>query len=74
MVVPVDYARMDNSLKWCETRGLKVKGFGYVYMTRVATPVWMRDWSYDKLLSLYRHVVRETMRHYGPDRVLRNHQ
>lgn len=38
----IDYARMDQSIAWCLDRGITPKGFGYVYMSRGATPEWMR--------------------------------
>jgi GH35 family endo-1,4-beta-xylanase len=39
---PVDYARMDNSIKWCKENHITPKNFGYLYMTRGATPEWLR--------------------------------
>jgi GH35 family endo-1,4-beta-xylanase len=39
---PVDYARMDASIKWCKDNHITPKNFGYLYMTRGATPEWLR--------------------------------
>ncbi len=39
----VDYGlRMDPSIDWCLARGITPKGFGYCYMSRGATPDWVR--------------------------------
>ena len=38
----VDYTRMDNSINWCLKNGINPKGFGYLYMTKGATPDWIR--------------------------------
>ncbi len=61
---PIDYARYDQSLNWCEQHKLAAKGFGYCYMTRGATPEWIRSWPYAKVLSEYKNVVRQTMQRY----------
>src|SRR5439155_11829535 len=39
---PVDYARMDQSIDWCLARNIQPKTFGYLYMSRGATPEWIR--------------------------------
>jgi endo-1,4-beta-xylanase len=39
---PVDYGRMDQSVDWCFKRGIEPKTFGYLYMTRGATPEWIQ--------------------------------
>ena len=61
----IDYARMDNAIAACEARGITPKGFGYVYLTRGATPEWLRAWPYEKILPEYRRVVRQTMQRYS---------
>lgn len=38
----VDYARMDGSIDWCLAKGITPKSFGYCYMSRGATPEWIR--------------------------------
>ncbi|MGZ4962842.1 MAG: endo-1,4-beta-xylanase, partial [Limisphaerales bacterium] len=60
----IDYTRFDQSLEWCLQRDLVPKGFGYCYMTRGATPEWIRSWPYEKILPVYKEVVRQTMRRY----------
>ncbi|HEX3600739.1 MAG TPA: endo-1,4-beta-xylanase [Lacipirellulaceae bacterium] len=61
----INYARMDASLDWCWSRSITPKGFGYCYMTRGATPEWIRSWPYEKILPEYERVVTETMRRYS---------
>ncbi len=61
----IDYARMDGSINWCLARGITPKGFGYCYMTRGATPEWIRQWPYEKILREYERVVAQTMRRYS---------
>ncbi len=61
----IDYGRMDQSLQWCLDRHIVPKGFGYVYLTRGATPEWLRSWPYEKLLPEYKRVVEQTMRRYA---------
>ncbi|HTL30557.1 MAG TPA: endo-1,4-beta-xylanase [Tepidisphaeraceae bacterium] len=39
---PVDYGRMDASVNWCKANQITPKNFGYLYMTRGATPEWIR--------------------------------
>src|SRR5207247_9321470 len=39
---PVDYTRMDASINWCLKNGITPKTFGYLYMSRGATPEWSR--------------------------------
>jgi GH35 family endo-1,4-beta-xylanase len=56
---------MDASLDWCWSRSITPKGFGYCYMTRGATPEWIRSWPYEKILPEYERVVTETMRRYS---------
>jgi GH35 family endo-1,4-beta-xylanase len=41
-MAPVSYDRMDGSVNWCLERGITPKNFGYLYMTRGATPEWIR--------------------------------
>ena len=38
----INYQRMDESIQWCLDNEIKPKGFGYCYMSRGATPEWMR--------------------------------
>jgi GH35 family endo-1,4-beta-xylanase len=38
----INYQRMEASIAWCEQNGIDPKGFGYCYMSRGATPEWMR--------------------------------
>jgi GH35 family endo-1,4-beta-xylanase len=40
--LPIDYGRMDGSVDWCLQRNITPKNFGYLYMTRGATPEWIR--------------------------------
>ena len=40
--LPIDYARMDQSIQWCLDRNITPKTFGYLYMARGATPEWLR--------------------------------
>jgi endo-1,4-beta-xylanase len=61
----IDYARMDGSINWCLNRGIVPKGFGYCYMTRGATPEWIRSWPFEKILPEYKRVVMQTMRRYA---------
>ncbi len=61
----IDYARMDDSIKWCEDRKLTPKGFGYVYLTPGATPEWFRAWPHEKVLPEYKRIVAMTTRRYG---------
>src|SRR4029434_7756900 len=61
----INYARMDGSIQWCLARGITPKGFGYCYMTKGATPEWLRQWPYEKILPEYERVVAETMRRYS---------
>jgi endo-1,4-beta-xylanase len=61
----INYARMDGSIDWCLTRGITPKNFGYCYMTRGATPDWLRLWPYERIRPEYERVVRETMRRYA---------
>lgn len=60
----IDYTRYDQSLDWCQQRNITPKGFGYCYMTRGATPEWIRSWSFEQILPVYKNVVRQTMRRY----------
>ena len=60
----IDYTRYDESLDWCLQRHLTPKGFGYCYMIHGATPEWIRSWPYERILPVYKNVVRETMRRY----------
>lgn len=62
---PIEYSRMDGSLQWCLDNHIIPKGFGYVYLTKGATPEWLRSWPYEKVLPLYKHVVEQTMRRYA---------
>jgi hypothetical protein len=39
----IEYGRMDSSIKWCLDRHITPKGFGYCYMSREATPEWVRE-------------------------------
>jgi endo-1,4-beta-xylanase len=61
----IDYARMEGSINWCLSRGITPKGFGYCYMTRGATPEWIRSWPFEKILPEYERVVAQTMRRYS---------
>jgi len=61
----IDYARMDGSINWCLVRKITPKGFGYCYMTRGATPEWLRSWPFEKIVPEYRRVVAQTMRRYA---------
>ena len=61
----IDYGRMDASIDWCLERGINPKGFGYCYMIRGATPEWIREWPYEKILPEYRRIVRQTMQRYS---------
>ncbi|MFO0792071.1 MAG: endo-1,4-beta-xylanase [Pirellulales bacterium] len=61
----INYARMDGSLDWCWARNITPKGFGYCYMTRGATPEWLRAWPFNRILPEYERVVAETMRRYA---------
>lgn len=60
----INYARMDASLDWCWKHNITPKGFGYCYMTRGATPEWLRAWPFARILPEYERVVTETMRRY----------
>jgi len=61
----IDYGRMDRSIDWCLQRHIMPKSFGYVYLTKGATPEWLRNWSYEQLLAEYPRIVAQTMRRYG---------
>jgi GH35 family endo-1,4-beta-xylanase len=61
----INYARMDASIEWCLARGITPKGFGYCYMTKGATPEWIRQWPFEKILPEYERVVTQTMRRYS---------
>lgn len=61
----IDYARMDGSIQWCLDRKIMPKGFGYCYMTRGATPEWIRSWPFEKILPEYVRVVKQTMQRYA---------
>jgi endo-1,4-beta-xylanase len=61
----IDYGRMDSSIKWCLDRHITPKGFGYCYMTRGATPEWIRTWPFEKILPEYVRVVTQTMKRYS---------
>jgi GH35 family endo-1,4-beta-xylanase len=61
----IDYARMDGSIQWCLDRHITPKGFGYCYMTRGATPEWIRSWPFEKILPEYVRVVKQTMERYA---------
>jgi GH35 family endo-1,4-beta-xylanase len=61
----IDYGRMDSSIKWCLDRHITPKGFGYCYMTRGATPEWIRSWPFEKVLPEYVRVVTQTMKRYS---------
>jgi endo-1,4-beta-xylanase len=61
----IDYTRKDQALAWCVANKVVPKGFGYVYLTRGATPEWLRTWSYEKLLPEYKRIVAQTMRRYS---------
>lgn len=61
----INYARMDASLDWCWKHNITPKGFGYCYMTRGATPEWLRAWPFQQILPEYERVVTETMRRYS---------
>ena len=61
----IDYARMDGSIQWCLERQITPKNFGYCYMTRGATPEWIRSWGFDKILPEYQRVVQQTMKRYA---------
>jgi endo-1,4-beta-xylanase len=39
---PVDYTRMDRSIDWAIAHKIIPKSYGYTYMARGATPVWLR--------------------------------
>ena len=56
---------MDGSIKWCLDRHITPKGFGYCYMTRGATPEWIRSWPFEKILPEYVRVVTQTMKRYS---------
>ena len=60
----IDYTRMDDSINWCRAHGITPKGFGYVYLSRGATPEWIRAWPYEKVLPEYERVVAQTLRRY----------
>ncbi len=61
----IDYKRLDESLDWCLRNKLIPKGFGYVYLTPGAVPLWLRDWPYDKVRAEYLRVVEQTARRYA---------
>jgi endo-1,4-beta-xylanase len=61
----IDYTRYDQSLDWILQHHMTPKGFGYCYMTRGATPEWLRSWPYEKVLPEYKRVVRQTMERYN---------
>jgi GH35 family endo-1,4-beta-xylanase len=77
----VDYAREDQSLNWCLAHNVTPKGWGYTYMARGATAEWIRpsedqlknatgpvfnkDWPYEKILAVYKHVNEQSMRRYA---------
>ena len=61
----IDYTRQDQSLAWCLAHQIVPKGFGYVYLTKGATPEWLRQWPYEKVLTEYKRVVSQTMRRYS---------
>ncbi len=61
----IEYSRMDQSLQWCEDHHLAPKGYGYIYLAKGATPEWLRSYSYEKLLPVYKRVVEQTTRRYG---------
>jgi GH35 family endo-1,4-beta-xylanase len=61
----IDYTRQDRSLEWCLARKITPKGFGYVYLTRGATPDWFRVWPREKVLPEYRRMVGQTMARYA---------
>ena len=61
----IDYCRMDSSIKWCLDRHITPKGFGYCYMTRGATPDWIRTWPFEKILPENVRVVTQTMKRYS---------
>jgi GH35 family endo-1,4-beta-xylanase len=61
----IDYARMDGSIQWCLDHKITPKGFGYCYMTRGATPEWIRSWPFEKILPEYVRVVKQTMQRYA---------
>ena len=56
------HGRLD---QWCLDRDIIPKGFGYCYMTRGATPEWIRSWPFEKILPEYQRVVAQTMRRYS---------
>ena len=61
----IDYGRMDESLQWCLERHIVPKGFGYAYLTKGAMPEWLRSYPFEKLLSVYKRVIAQTMRRYA---------
>ncbi len=61
----IAYPRMDQSLDWCRAHRIVPKGFGYVYLTNGATPAWLRQWPYEKVLPEYKRIVAQTMRRYA---------
>ena len=61
----IDYTRMDQSLEWCLNNHVIPKGFGYVYFSPGAVPLWLRDWPYEKVLAEYKRVVSQTSRRYA---------
>jgi endo-1,4-beta-xylanase len=61
----IDYARMDQSLDWCRAHRIVPKGFGYVYLANGATPEWLRQWPYEKVLPEYKRIVAQTLRRYA---------
>ncbi len=61
----IDYTRMDQSIGWCLEHNIKPKGFGYVYLTKGATPEWFRKWPYERVLPEYKRIVAQTMRRFA---------
>jgi endo-1,4-beta-xylanase len=60
----INYSRMDQSVDWCLQRKIVPKGFGYIYLTRGATPEWFRSWPFDRAAAEYERIVRQTARRY----------
>ena len=56
---------MDQSLQWCEDHHLVPKGYGYIYLGERVMLEWLRSYSYEKLLPVYKRVVEQTTRRYG---------
>ncbi len=61
----IDFGRMDESLQWCLDRKIVPKNYGYVYLSNGATPEWIRQWPFEKVLAEYKRVVTETARRYS---------